>query len=123
MKNKLILLILVLLTTIGYSQTNRYSNVSTGTFTPMLDPSYYKALAKQKQERIANNIGELDKLTTESLKLNIDDEFRQNIYEVRMYLAKLDQDMSLSDAEWYINTATKLYNKGVRKYNRRLKNN
>jgi predicted transcriptional regulator len=120
MKNKSIFLILVLLTTIGYSQTNRYSNVSTGTFTPILDPSYYQALGKQKQEQIAYRIEELEKLTTESLKLNIDNEFRENIYEVRRYLAKLDEDMSLSDAEWYINTATKLYNKGVRKYNRRL---
>lgn len=122
MRNRLTFLTLLLFATIGYTQTNRYSNVSTSTFTPVLDPNYYKALAKEKQERIANSIEELERLTTEALKLNIDEEFKQNIYEVRLYLAKLDNEMSLNDAEWYINTATKLYNKGVRQYNRRVKN-
>jgi hypothetical protein len=121
MKKNLVILVLLFCATLGYSQTNRNSNLSTSQFQPITDPAYYRALAKQKQERIANRIYELENLITESLNSNIDNEFRQNIYQVNRYLTKLDEDMSLSDAEWYLNTAVKLYNKSVRKYNKRLK--
>lgn len=123
MKNKLILFILIVFTaTTVNSQTNRYSTVTTSSFKPMTDPAYYQALAKQKQEQILLRIEELDQLTTEALKMNIDEEFREHIYKVRWYLEKLDEDMSLRSAEEYINTASKLYNKSVRQYNKRLNN-
>jgi hypothetical protein len=45
------------------------------------------------------------------------------MYEINQYLNALKNasSMSLSDAESYLNTINRKYNKAVRKYNKRLK--
>lgn len=114
---------MILLVMLGYSQ-NRYSKTSVATYSPMLvSPEIYKAIAEQKIENISSNINYYESLTIEALNSNIDDEFRQDIYEIRGYLNTLKNGgtMDISLAESYIKTINRKYNKAVRKYNTRVK--
>lgn len=128
MKIKLLLLISILYFGEIYAQSNRYSTVTTSSYTPdtSVNIDYYKAMAErnraiaiQKQENIAYNIQKLDDLTTAVLKMDIDNELREKMYEVRSYLKKLGGQMSLNAAEKYVNRAYKIYNKSISKYYKR----
>lgn len=120
---KTFILFMILLAMAGYSQ-NRYSNYSVSTYSPtILSPGVYQAIAEQKRQSLIQNIDYYDNLTVEALNSNSDDEFRQDIYEIRSYLNALKNDgsINISQAESYLNTIGRKYNKAIRKYNRRLK--
>lgn len=120
---KAFLLFMILLAMSGYSQ-NRYSNYSVATYSPtILSPDMYQAIAEQKRQSLIQNVDYYDNLTVEALNSNSDDEFRQDIYEIRSYLNALKNDgsINISQAESYINIIGRKYNKAIRKYNRRLK--
>jgi hypothetical protein len=124
MKKTILTLVLFIFCVTIYSQ-NRYSNLSTSTYTPSATPSpdYYRAVAEQRIENIKNNILHYDNLVQNALNSNTDNLFKENMYEINQYLNALKNtsSMSLDNAESYINTINRKYNKAVRKYNKRLK--
>jgi hypothetical protein len=124
MKKTILTLVLFIFCVTIYSQ-NRYSNLSTSTYTPSATPSpdYYRAVAEQRIENTKNNILHYDNLVQNALNSNTDNLFKENMYEINQYLNALKNtsSMSLDNAESYINTINRKYNKAVRKYNKRLK--
>jgi tetratricopeptide (TPR) repeat protein len=117
MKTKFITIILIIISCKVFSQ----STYSTSTYTPSpVNVEYYRALAERRQKELSSNFENLNKLINESLEVNTDDEFKNDIYEVRSYVTVLERDMSLEQAESYLNKAYKLYNKAVKNYNKRL---
>lgn len=128
MRSLIIFLILFCLNK-SYSQTNRYSTLTPSTYTPSSNytPSpnvdYYKAIAENRIESIKNNILYYDNLVQDALNSNIDQIFRENLWEINQYLNALKNasSMSLDNAESYIKIINRKYNKAVRKYNKRIK--
>jgi hypothetical protein len=123
MKKTILTLALFIFCGTIYSQ-NRYSNYSTSTYTPSTpNPDYYRAIAERRIENIKNNTEYYDNLIQNALNSNADTLFREDMYEINQYLNALKNasSMSLSDAESYLNTINRKYNKAVRKYNKRLK--
>lgn len=109
----------------SYSQTNRYSTVTTSNYTPSATPSpdYYRAISQQKIERIKEAMTFYDTNVNRNLSLNTDYEFRQDMLEVNSYLQALKDanSMDLDQAEHYVNVMAKKYNKAIKRYNKRLK--
>lgn len=123
MKKTVLTLALFIFCGVIYSQ-NRYSSYSTSTYTPSTpNPEYYRAIAERRIENIKNNILYFDNLVQNALNSNTDDLFREDMYEINQYLNALKNtnSMSLDNAESYLNTINRKYNKAVRKYNKRLK--
>lgn len=106
----------------SFSQTNRYTQVSTSDYKPN-DISYYQKLAEQKAKYIFKNSQKLhDKI--HSLIINSDDnQFKADLLKAKTYLKPLldNSHLSLKNAEWYFKKANRKYNKAIRKYNRRVK--
>lgn len=121
MKIKFITIILIVIYSNVFSQINRNDNISISTYTPSnVNVEYYKVIAERRQNELSNNFESLNKLINESLESNIDNEFINNLNEVKSYMRVLESDMSLDNAESYLNKATELYNKAVKNYNKRL---
>jgi hypothetical protein len=124
MKKTILTLALIFCFNTIYSQ-NRYDNGSTSTYTPGTIPSqgYYKAIAEGRIENIKSRISYYDDLVNKTLNSNIDQELRGNLREINKYLNALKntERMSLDNAEWYLRTINRKYNKAIRKYNKRLK--
>ena len=120
---KIFLLILTLLFVGTVSSQNRYSTVSTSSYQPMPAPSgdYYRAMAERKMNEIGRKYQFYTEKVKEYMQLNTDEQFRTDLYEVQSYLNSLAGQLSLDEADWYIKKVEKLFNKAVRKYNKRIK--
>ena len=123
MKKTILTLVLFIFCGTIYSQ-NRYSNLSTSTYTPSTpNIDYYRAVAEKRIENIKNNTEYYDNLIQNALNSNSDNLFKEDMYEINQYLNALKNasSMSLDTAESYLNTINRKYNKAVKKYNKRLK--
>lgn len=126
MKKAFLLFISISFSVSMYSQTNRYSTVTTSTYTPStssVDYSYYEAMAKRKAEYVYEKSTSLQSKVNDYVNSTNDPLFRNDLYEVKSYLNPIfnNKRISISSAEWYLKKARKKFNRAIRKYNKRLK--
>lgn len=118
---KTIITLLALIAISSYSQ-NRYSNSSTSNYNSEVpNADYYGAIAEKRMAEIGKSYQYYTSKVNENIALTSDYQFKEDMYEVKSYLAPLAGQMSLDQADLYIRKVEELYNKAVRKYNKRLK--
>jgi hypothetical protein len=121
---KLILLTLFTLFTLSSHSQSRTPAYSTSSYRPITDMSYYRALAERKAEVTINNASKLDDRIEGYLKTSQDYLFKKELRVASSYLHKIFNNyetISISSAAWYYKKARKVFNKAIRKHNRRLK--
>ncbi|MES2545508.1 MAG: hypothetical protein V4548_11525 [Bacteroidota bacterium] len=110
--------------TISLSAQNRYSQTSTSSYTPSYSSppnyEYYQKLAEKRTDEIHNSQQNLYRLINQNLERNVDDEFRVKMEEVKSYLKAIKSGVSIEEAESYLKKANRLYNRAVKKYNKRI---
>ena len=128
MKQCIICLLLIIgsITTMS-SQTNRYTKISTSSYSASTPSSnqmnYYQAMARRKAERIGNQSVKLYNRTVDEINGRSDKEFKTAMFDVQNWLRPIFEDkyISINEAEKRYNKANRKFNRAVRKYNRRLK--
>lgn len=127
MKYILFLLLGLLLNFNSYSQTNRYSKVSTSTQSSSnLSPNsyeYYEAIANNSSNYIESSSYRLKSRVIKILVSTNDVELINDLQVVNSYLNPLfsDERISIATAEWYLKKSRQKFNKARRRYNRRIK--
>lgn len=112
---RIILLTMLLLATLSYSQ------VYTSSYEPRT-MDYHMAQAQVTGQQINKNVEVLANRVLDALKLDRDSQFKQDMADIMPYLELLlgDKPMSVIDAEGYYNQANKMYDEAVRNYFKRL---
>lgn len=128
MKQVIICILLTIGTiTTAYSQSNRYTKISTSSYSTSTPTSgqmnYYQAMARKKAERIGNQSVKLYNRTVDEINGQNDKEFKKAMFDVQDWLRPIftDKYISIDEAEKRLNKANRKFNRAVRKYNRRLK--
>jgi|GEM_PF-6422149 len=102
--------------------SNRTSTVTTSKYEAIYDYSYYMAMTKNKAQKIYNLALEYKSIIDKNLKTVKDKKLRMDIYDAKYYLDKVFVNgVRIGDAEDYLRKTKKLYNKAIRKYNKRIK--
>lgn len=114
---KQIIILAVLFTSmLGYSQ-----EIYTSSYEPRT-MNYHMAKAQVSGEQINKNVEVLANKVLDALKLERDNQFKQDMADIMPYLKLLlgDKPMSVIDAEGYYNQANKMYDAALKNYYKRL---
>jgi hypothetical protein len=112
---QIIILAMLLTATLSYSQ------IYTSSYEPRT-MDYHMARAQVSAEQINKNVEVLANKVLDALKLERDNQFKQDMADIMPYLKLLlgDKPMSVIDAEGYYNQADKMYDEAVKNYYKRL---
>ena len=125
MKKLFLFLIALGFTSSGFTQTNRYTNLSTSSYKARSAEeimSSYDARGASANV-IKNAIYYYEKIEA-LLEKNTDYQFKSDLRTAKSYLNPIiieQRPMSIASAEWYVKKCRKTMNKAIRKYNKRVK--
>jgi hypothetical protein len=90
---------------------------------PAPNAQYYQAVAERKMNEIGRKFQYYTTQVNHILQSNdnVDQDLKLEMYNIRSYLNPLAGELSMDEAQWYINKVERLYNKAIRNYNKRLK--